>query len=154
MTQPWSQWEPRLNDYAGYSLTSGNFFTFKKITLLKFLIRRSFSARFRQLYSTQTVCYRCSKGRTESRGNSVSSPVSRIAKLKTSLQDERYDIEKLKSIFRNKIFLGRQTGEYFGASVISADVNGDGVDEVIIGAPLFTHRKLKIATSGPQRGKV
>jgi hypothetical protein len=29
MTQPWSMWEPRLNDYAGYAITSGS----KKVLL-------------------------------------------------------------------------------------------------------------------------
>ena len=32
---------------------------------------------------------------------------------------------------------GRQSGEYFGASLASADMNGDGVDEIIVGAPLY-----------------
>jgi len=32
----------------------------------------------------------------------------------------------------------RQVGSYFGGSVTSGDVNGDGVDDVIVGAPLFS----------------
>ena len=37
-------------------------------------------------------------------------------------------------------FLGRQIGEYFGAALACADLNGDGLDEVIVGAPLFTNQ--------------
>jgi hypothetical protein len=34
--------------------------------------------------------------------------------------------------------LGEQMGEYFGWSVATADLNGDGFDEIIVGAPLFS----------------
>ena len=37
-------------------------------------------------------------------------------------------------------FLGRQCGEYFGSSLAAVDVNGDGVDELIIGAPLYSSK--------------
>ncbi|XP_070139070.1 integrin alpha-PS2 isoform X2 [Drosophila bipectinata] len=33
---------------------------------------------------------------------------------------------------------GRQIGEYFGYSLATSDVDGDGLDDLIIGAPLFT----------------
>jgi hypothetical protein len=36
--------------------------------------------------------------------------------------------------------LGEQMGEYFGWSVATADLNGDGFDEIIVGAPLFSTR--------------
>ncbi len=35
---------------------------------------------------------------------------------------------------------GTQTGEYFGAALAAVDVNGDGIDELIVGSPLFTHQ--------------
>ena len=38
MTQPWSPWEPRLNDYAGYAITSGT----SIVTLKKFVEIRIF----------------------------------------------------------------------------------------------------------------
>ena len=38
-----------------------------------------------------------------------------------------------------KTLLGRQTGEYFGASLASVDVDGDGRDEIVVGAPLFNN---------------
>lgn len=37
-----------------------------------------------------------------------------------------------------KILEGEQHGEYFGASLTSCDVNGDGRDDLIIGAPLWS----------------
>lgn len=33
MTQPWADWEPILNDYAGYALTTGKIFPFLQISL-------------------------------------------------------------------------------------------------------------------------
>lgn len=37
-----------------------------------------------------------------------------------------------------RILDGEQYGEYFGASLASCDVNNDGRDELLVGAPLFT----------------
>ncbi len=35
MTQPWSDWDPQLNDYTGFSIASGNFHsTSPKISLV------------------------------------------------------------------------------------------------------------------------
>ncbi len=34
----------------------------------------------------------------------------------------------------------RQVGSYFGGAVASGDVNGDGVDDLLVGAPLYTSR--------------
>lgn len=35
---------------------------------------------------------------------------------------------------------GYQYGEYFGASLASCDINADGKDELIVGAPLWTNK--------------
>ena len=35
-------------------------------------------------------------------------------------------------------FAGEQMGSYFGHSLACADVNGDGFEDVIVGAPWFT----------------
>lgn len=36
---------------------------------------------------------------------------------------------------------GKQVGEYFGAAVCVLDVNGDGLDDVIVGAPHYGSTK-------------
>ena len=33
---------------------------------------------------------------------------------------------------------GEQSGEYFGAALANLDIDGDGLDELIVGSPLFT----------------
>lgn len=41
---------------------------------------------------------------------------------------------------------GEQVGSYFGHSLTTADVNGDGLDDIIVGAPLFTILESKDAS--------
>jgi hypothetical protein len=43
---------------------------------------------------------------------------------------------------------GAQSFEYFGASLAALDMNGDGVDELIVGSPLFSNsRSMQQSTS-------
>ena len=37
-----------------------------------------------------------------------------------------------------KVLVGEQLGEYFGGSVSTCDVNNDGRDDVIVGAPTWS----------------
>ena len=37
---------------------------------------------------------------------------------------------------------GAQTGEYFGASLVTGDFNGDGQMDLIVGSPLYTFHKV------------
>ena len=46
---------------------------------------------------------------------------------------------------------GEQIGGYFGYSVASVDVNGDGYDDIIIGAPMLT---LDCKTTDYESGRV
>ena len=48
---------------------------------------------------------------------------------------------------------GVQLGEYFGASVLAVNVNGDGLDELLVGAPTFSLRPASPLSSGDE-GKV
>eukprot|EP00058_Branchiostoma_floridae_P016627 XP_002602115.1 hypothetical protein BRAFLDRAFT_98963 [Branchiostoma floridae] len=47
---------------------------------------------------------------------------------------------------------GEQMGSYFGYSVCVQDVNGDGVDDVLVGAPMWTDKELP--EDGWERGRV
>ena len=37
---------------------------------------------------------------------------------------------------------GLQLGEYFGSSFAAVDLNGDGLDELVVGSPLATHEQV------------
>lgn len=45
---------------------------------------------------------------------------------------------------------GSQIGAYFGYSIASGDIDGDGFDDVIVGAPMFTRTK----SDGFEHGRI
>ena len=38
---------------------------------------------------------------------------------------------------------GRQLGEYFGASFEAVDMDGDGLEDLVVGAPLASHERVR-----------
>ena len=49
---------------------------------------------------------------------------------------------------------GEKSGEYFGASLLSMDINKDGFDDLIVGSPLYTHVEQSKSTVGYEEGKI
>jgi hypothetical protein len=37
-----------------------------------------------------------------------------------------------------KTLVGEKTGEFFGGSLAVADIDGDGLDDLLVGSPLYT----------------
>lgn len=55
-----------------------------------------------------------------------------------------WDLENIKNIS------GSQIGAYFGYSLASGDIDGDGMDDIIVGAPMFTKPK----SDGYEHGRI
>ncbi|KAM5134887.1 integrin alpha-IIb-like [Mantella aurantiaca] len=50
-------------------------------------------------------------------------------------------VEVYSGIYKLFRIQGNQTAAYFGHSVAATDINGDGLDDLLVGAPLFIERK-------------
>lgn len=55
-----------------------------------------------------------------------------------------WDLQNVKNIS------GAQIGAYFGYSLASGDIDGDGYEDLVVGAPMYTRAK----TDGYEHGKI
>ena len=46
------------------------------------------------------------------------------------------------------LYFLKQTGSYFGGSVCGVDLNNDGMDDLLVGAPMFTDTNSDIMDEG------
>lgn len=50
-----------------------------------------------------------------------------------------YPKDEDSSLLVKQVMVGDQLGANFGASLTSADINGDGLSDLVVGAPMFVH---------------
>ena len=124
LTQPWSVEIPRTNDYAGFDLTTGSFY-------------RTKSSRQRQV----------ALGAPRA-GDLREGTVFIVETKAVTLNSQEAKVKQVAKVH------GDKSGEYFGASLLSMDINGDGVDDLIIGSPLYTFVEPSVASVGFEEGRI
>lgn len=45
-------------------------------------------------------------------------------------------------------------GEYFGSSLLATDINDDNLDDLIVGAPIFTNKRSSVTHTGFDEGRI
>ncbi|XP_050388570.1 integrin alpha-4 [Patella vulgata] len=112
---------PGINDWAGgFAIVSGRYDARPKIVQPE-----------RLLYNNSYLGYSITTARLSADG------------IFTVIGGPRADNQGKIMVYNdnNRIMLtkdGEQFGSYYGASVISVDLNGDSLDDLVVGAPLFT----------------
>ena len=106
--------DPHNVDKTGSAIVQGNFFANDKESE-HFAIG---APKANKLTGRVYVCYKCFYPKAERKDGDKGNP---------SFQVELESSQK-------------QTGERFGAAVAAVDVDGDGIDELVIGAPLYSSK--------------
>ena len=104
--------DPQLMDETGSAMVQGNFFIDSGE---HFAIG---APKANKLTGKVYVCYKCFYPRAERKDGNDKNPSFQV------------ELESSK----------KQTGERFGAAVAAVDLDGDGIDELVIGAPLFSSK--------------
>ena len=106
--------DPHIMDQTGNAMIQGNFFANDQESE-HFAIG---APKANRLTGRVYVCYKCFYPKAERKDGDKGNP---------SFQVEVESSQK-------------QTGERFGAAVAAVDVDGDGIDELVIGAPLYSSK--------------
>eukprot|EP00092_Neocalanus_flemingeri_P028826 GFUD01031298.1.p1 GENE.GFUD01031298.1~~GFUD01031298.1.p1 ORF type:complete len:351 (+),score=65.24 GFUD01031298.1:148-1200(+) len=122
--EPWDKAEMRNDDYAGYAVGSGKFRSNSQEQQYVLGSPRAGIVRTGEVFIVE-------KFFENQNGNSADKKMKLIQRL-----------------------TGTQLGEFFGAALVSADLNGDGLDDLLVGSPLATFEEARKKRSATRYAKV
>ena len=106
--------DPHHMDQTGSAMVQGNFFD-DDMEFEHFAVG---APKANKLTGKVYVCYKCFYPRAERKDDNNENPSFQV------------ELESSK----------KQTGERFGAAVAAVDLDGNGIDELVIGAPLYSSK--------------
>ena len=113
-----------LEDQTGSAMVQGNFFA-DDMEFEHFAVG---APKANKLTGRVYVCYKCFYPKSERKDGKDKNPSFQV------------ELEASK----------KQTGERFGAAVAAVDLDGDGIDELVIGAPLYSSKVSMKITYFPE----